>query len=127
MEIENSEKDEFFPRASDGNLSGERVEICVPEVFEIKKGTVVRSAAGRDKGDFQVVVDFDGVYVTVCDGKHRPFDRPKRKKLKHVKPTKFCLREEDFQSDKSVKKALRPFIEAVADMGKRKKAGHLDT
>ena len=59
--------------------------------MDLQKGVVVYSLAGHDKGDFQVIVDFDDKYAKVCDGKYRPLERPKKKRLRN---------------------ALRPFIEA---------------
>jgi ribosomal protein L14E/L6E/L27E len=55
---------------------------------EITPGTIVRSGAGRDKGAFMIVVANDGATVLVVDGKARKAARPKRKKIKHIKPTR---------------------------------------
>ncbi|MCM1577346.1 MAG: KOW domain-containing RNA-binding protein [Ruminococcus sp.] len=55
--------------------------------MEISAGMIVRSAAGRDKGKYLAVVEFDGEFVTVADGKERRLSNPKRKRLKHVKLT----------------------------------------
>ncbi len=81
--------------------------------MEVKKGTVVYSLAGHDKGDFQIIMEFDDKYAKVCDGKHRPLERPKKKKLIHLKLTNTVLSEEKLQTNKSVKNALRPFTEAL--------------
>jgi len=54
--------------------------------FEI--GQVVISKAGRDKGDIFIVIDVCGEYLQLVDGKGRPYANPKRKKTKHVQPTK---------------------------------------
>ena len=48
--------------------------------MKLEKGTVVCSLAGHDKGDFQVVIEFDDKYAKVCDGKYRPLERLKKKK-----------------------------------------------
>ena len=50
-------------------------------------GSVVYSKAGRDKGNFFIVVALDGEYAYVCDGDLRRSDKPKKKKLKHLKVT----------------------------------------
>ncbi|MDE7295492.1 MAG: KOW domain-containing RNA-binding protein [Oscillospiraceae bacterium] len=50
-------------------------------------GRIVRSAAGRDKGKFLVVVAADDEFVMVADGKERRLGNLKRKRLKHVKFT----------------------------------------
>ena len=57
--------------------------------MEIQKSDVVLSEAGRDQGMLFFVIDTDGVYVSLVNGKERKADAPKRKKLKHVR---FVLR-----------------------------------
>ena len=52
--------------------------------MELKKGAVVYSLAGHDKGTFQVVMDFDSKYAMVCDGKYRLLERLKKKNLMHM-------------------------------------------
>jgi ribosomal protein L14E/L6E/L27E len=52
-------------------------------------GQVVRSKAGRDKGQFMIVVGIpDDDYVLLCDGASRKISRPKKKKIKHIAPTR---------------------------------------
>lgn len=80
--------------------------------MEIKKGTVVYSLAGHDKGDFQVIMEFDDKYAKVCDGKHRPIEKPKKKKLIHLKLINVILSKDKLQTNKSVRNALKPFKEA---------------
>ena len=65
--------------------------------MEVKRGTIVRSLAGHDKGDFQVIIDFNDEYVKVCDGKYRPLERPKKKKLIHVKLTNTVISEDSMK------------------------------
>lgn len=79
--------------------------------MELKKGTVVYSLAGHDKGDFQVIIDFDDEYAKVCDGKYRPLERLKKKKLIHIKITNTILNENDLKTNKSIRRLLRPFME----------------
>lgn len=74
-----------------------------------KRGTVVCSSAGRDKGMFMAVVGCDGETVTVCDGKQRPLERPKRKNVKHVSFTVCCLSDEQLQTNRSLRHALNDF------------------
>lgn len=51
-------------------------------------GDVVMSKAGRDaKRPFVVVGVLSEEYVLLCDGDLRRLDKPKKKKLKHIKPT----------------------------------------
>ena len=79
--------------------------------MEIKRGQVVRSIAGHDKGGFLVVVEVDPPCVLVCDGKHRPLERPKRKKLFHVAPTAEVLPKEALRTNRQIRTALRLFGE----------------
>lgn len=81
--------------------------------MKLEKGTVVYSLAGHDKGDFQVVVDFDDKYAKVCDGKYRPLERPKKKKLIHIKVTNTVLSEDSLKTNKSIRVSLKPFMDAV--------------
>ena len=55
--------------------------------MEIKVGSIVRSKAGRDKGDFFIVLAMDGDYVYMANGNLRKVDQPKKKKLKHLQGT----------------------------------------
>ena len=48
-------------------------------------GDIVFSIAGRDSGGYFVVVDADDSFAMICDGKSRKTDKPKRKKIKHLK------------------------------------------
>ena len=81
--------------------------------MKLEKGTVVYSLAGHDKGDFQVIVEFDDKYAKVCDGKYRPLERPKKKKLIHIKITNTVLNENSLKTNKSIRVALKPFMDAV--------------
>lgn len=51
------------------------------------RGTIVFSKAGRDKGKAMVVLESEGKYLSLVDGKLRTLDKPKKKKAKHVQPT----------------------------------------
>ncbi len=79
--------------------------------MEIKRGQVVRSIAGRDKGDFQAVLGAEGPCLWVCDGRRRPLERPKRKKAFHVAATAAVLPEEALKTNRQIRSALRPFRE----------------
>jgi large subunit ribosomal protein L14e len=51
-------------------------------------GRVVYSKAGRDKGKILIVVGIiDENFVLVADGSLRPIERPKKKRMKHLKFT----------------------------------------
>lgn len=53
--------------------------------MEISKSDVVLSTAGRDKGLLFYVIETDGVYASLVNGKERKLEQPKRKKLIHVR------------------------------------------
>ena len=52
--------------------------------MEIAKANIVRSEAGWDKGKLFYVLDVDGEYLLLADGKSRKVESPKRKKRRHV-------------------------------------------
>lgn len=53
--------------------------------MEISKSDLILSIAGRDRGMLFFVLDTDGVYVSLVNGKERKVEKPKRKKLKHIR------------------------------------------
>ncbi len=62
--------------------------------YTVEVGRVAQSAAGRDKGRLFVIVSLiDEQYVYIADGDLRVLDRPKKKKLRHLR-----LRSEILQS-----------------------------
>ena len=78
--------------------------------MEIVKGSVVKAKAGRDKNDFFVVVETDGDYAMICNGKRRPIEKPKRKKLKHLSATKTVVNKDSMSTNREIRKALNQFI-----------------
>lgn len=52
--------------------------------MDIKKGSLVYSKAGRDKGRLFMVIDMEADFVYLADGATRRMDNPKRKKQKHI-------------------------------------------
>ena len=77
--------------------------------MEIKRGTVVRSNAGHDRGLFMAGLEVDGRSALTADGKTRTIISPKRKNLIHLSPTAAVLSDEEMESDSSLRKALRRF------------------
>ena len=82
--------------------------------MEWKRGQVARSLAGNDKGSFFTVLEAAPPSGVVADGKRRPLERPKRKKLFHLAPTGTVLPEEALKTNRSIRSALRPFQDAAA-------------
>lgn len=52
--------------------------------MEITAGSIVRSKAGRDKGDLFIVLAREGEFAYIANGDLRKVDTPKKKKLKHL-------------------------------------------
>jgi ribosomal protein L14E/L6E/L27E len=51
----------------------------------VQTGHLVRSAMGRDRGRFYLVISSDGLSkVQVADGEVRKVENPKHKKIKHL-------------------------------------------
>lgn len=51
----------------------------------ISPGDIVYSMAGRDKGRYFAVIAVENEFALICDGRKRKTDKPKRKKVKHLK------------------------------------------
>ena len=52
--------------------------------MEIKLGSIVKSIAGKEKDKFFLIIEIDENYVMIADGKRRPLENPKKKKIKHL-------------------------------------------
>ena len=52
--------------------------------MDIARSDIVRSIAGRDKGKVFFVLDTEGEFLMLADGKTRKLENPKRKKRKHT-------------------------------------------
>lgn len=75
--------------------------------MELKRGQVVRSRAGRDQGSLLAVLSTEAPFAVLADGKGRPLERPKRKKLRHLSPTQRVLSEEELATNRKLRAALR--------------------
>ncbi len=78
---------------------------------EYVRGLVVRARAGHDKGDFLAVLETGDGWAIIADGKRRPLTKPKRKKLIHLAPTGTVLSEEQMETNRKLRNALRSFME----------------
>lgn len=54
--------------------------------FEI--GQIVKSMAGHDKQEYYVIIDVKDSLLYLVNGTNRTIDKPKKKKIIHVQPTK---------------------------------------
>ena len=55
--------------------------------MRLQSGTVVCAVAGKEKNQFYLVIKLEGRFAFLADGKHRPLEKPKRKNLRHIRPT----------------------------------------
>ena len=55
----------------------------------LKRGSVVVSSAGKDKGSYLAVLLTDASGLWIADGRRRPLERPKRKNPRHVTETPY--------------------------------------
>lgn len=73
--------------------------------MEIKAGSVIISSAGHDKGRFMLVVGADGGWIFVADGKERKLLNPKKKNIRHIRPTSSSIELEGL-TDKRLRQTL---------------------
>ena len=80
--------------------------------MSVNIGDIVRALAGRDEGRLFAVVavdDKDENYVWIADGRSRRADKPKRKKIKHLKlfhAATFELKEGDRLTNAFLRKTI---------------------
>ncbi len=74
----------------------------------IQKGSVVKSTAGRDQGGYYVAVEAEDRFVFIADGKERKLEKPKRKNVKHISPTRYVIDTADL-TNKKLKRLLSEF------------------
>ncbi len=55
------------------------------DIFNV--GDIVLSKMGRDSGRHYIIMEAEENYVYICDGDFHKVDKPKKKKVKHVKAT----------------------------------------
>jgi ribosomal protein L14E/L6E/L27E len=84
--------------------------------MEYAKAQIVRSLAGHDRGELFCILDVDGDYLLLADGKRRKTAAPKRKKAKHAQcagafghPALSRLAQGEPVSDSEIRRALAAF------------------
>jgi ribosomal protein L14E/L6E/L27E len=85
--------------------------------MDIQIGRVVYSRAGRDKGEFLVVVGTEGEFLLVCNGKDRPLERPKKKNKKHIGLTATVLDSGSMSTNRSLRRTLKSFSDVAHENG----------
>ena len=84
--------------------------------MDIAKSNIVKSIAGRDAGDLFFVLETQGDFLLLADGKRRKLEPPKRKRRKHVvlvSQTETPLTMKIRSSDKITNSELRKAIAAI--------------
>lgn len=76
---------------------------------EFQVGDLVRSAAGRDKNSFYIIVKIEGDFLYLADGKYKLVDKPKKKRKKHSVFVK-RNRSEDARTDLQIKRMLKLYV-----------------
>ena len=76
------------------------------------KGRIARSAAGRDKNEWLVIVGEQNGEYLVCNGKDRPLERPKRKNPRHLELTDDSLPTEGIKTNRALRTALAQYDRA---------------
>ena len=78
-------------------------------------GHLVVSLSGRDKGCICTVVGIsdDEGYVFIADGKIRKVEKPKKKKLKHLKPIDQPVLPESKFTNRFIREAVNNYLEEM--------------
>ena len=74
--------------------------------MNLQIGDVIVSKAGKDKDSYFCVVDLKDSYCFLRDGKIHKLEKPKRKKIKHVRKSPYRVQSEALQVNKHLKKAI---------------------
>lgn len=75
----------------------------------LKRGQVVYSKAGHDKGSIFAVTGEDYPFALISDGDRRPLERQKKKKQIHLIKTNYVVLEDDMRTNRALRKALRAY------------------
>lgn len=75
--------------------------------MDVRKGTIVKSLAGRDKNGLFLVTEADDDYAYIADGRVRRLESPKRKNAKHLAPLNGAADVLGILSNKQLRKLLR--------------------
>lgn len=79
---------------------------------ELKIGSVVKAAAGKESGGYYAVIGFSGCHALIADGRKRKLGSPKRKNPRHLIPLN---RETDTEglTDKKLRNVLRDITDST--------------
>lgn len=74
------------------------------------RGMIVKSIAGHDRNKNLVIKEITGDFAFICDGHERKLEKPKKKRLKHLRLTNTVIELSDL-TDKKLKTILREYTE----------------
>lgn len=77
--------------------------------MDFKRGQIVKARAGRDKDGFFVITELDGGYAYIADGRRRKVQKPKKKKLIHLLPTKTVA--EEYRTNREIIRILSEYYD----------------
>lgn len=77
-------------------------------------GMLAWSRAGHDKDKLYVIVKTEDEYVYLSDGRLKPVENPKKKKIKHIQmikqiPEELCGLTVETLNNEQIRKAIRRF------------------
>ena len=91
--------------------------------MQINISDIVKSTAGNDKGSVLMVLDIQGEFLVLADGKKRRIEKPKRKKRKHTEfisvvnsPIKQKLLQGEEVLNSEIRKTLSQFVGLTANV-----------
>ncbi len=81
----------------------------------MKVGNVVLATAGKERGEFLVVVALDDKYAYLSDGRRLKASKPKKKSLKHIKlfDTQSLSEGELLDQNERVNAKIRKFLTSI--------------
>ena len=85
--------------------------------MDIAKSNIVKATAGRDAGKFFFVLETQGDFLLLADGKTRRVENPKRKRKKHVElvgESQSAVAEKIRSNEKITNSELRKAIAAMS-------------
>ena len=88
--------------------------------MDIARSDIVKATAGRDKDKLFFVLETEGEFLLLADGKTRKLESPKRKKQKHTAFVGHCdyrVAEKIRSGDKITNSELRRALAAFAGAG----------
>lgn len=80
-------------------------------------GYLAKSLAGHDKGRIYVIIEEQGEYVYLSDGKYHSFQKPKKKNKKHVQFIRYqdeCLtnklNNQETVREEEIKRLIKQYV-----------------